>query len=83
MKLVVKDPIKINHPMANKISVQNGEHHYAGVNTSELAFFMNNKWVTEIIPEFADYAEAWAGDTRVYGWVPNELVERFLENYAA
>ena len=73
--------INITHPMANKISIQDSPWHYCGEETSEIAFFMNNEWVTNIIPEFDDYADAQAMDTRVYGWVPNELIDEFLDKY--
>lgn len=76
-------PIAINHPMADQISIQDSEYHYCtpGV-SSEIAFFMNRKWVTDPIAPFAEYHEA-AYDTAVYGHVPNELIESFLEEYKA
>lgn len=73
--------VKIGHPMANKISIQNSPWHYCGEDTSEIAFFMNNEWVTKAIPEFADYSDGEVGDTLVYGWVPNELIDEFLDTY--
>jgi hypothetical protein len=79
----VKPMMPIAHPLADEISIQNSSFHYAGTKTSELAFFLNGEWVTEIIPEFADYADTPAGDTLVYGWVPNELIEKFLDKYLA
>ena len=73
----------INHPLADEISIQNGVYHYARTESSELAFFMNGEWVTEIIPEFAEYAGEEEGYTRVYGWVPNEKIEVFLQEFGA
>lgn len=73
----------ITHPLADEISIQNGVYHYARTESSELAFFMNGEWVTEIIPEFAEYAGEEEGYTRVYGWVPNEKIESFLQEYGA
>jgi hypothetical protein len=73
---------KINHPLANYISVQNDALHYATPGKSnELAFFMGTTWVTKVIPEFSKYAHGEEGDTLVYGWVPNELVNEFMSKY--
>ena len=79
----LNDPIKINHPLANRMSVQNSPSHHAGENTSEIAFFRNGVFQTAIIEEFAEYSSDAAGDTRVYDWVPNEKIEAFLEMYRA
>ena len=75
--------ITINHPMANRISVQNHGGAYAGTTTSELAFFRDDEWVVEPIPEFAEYHDGSPkyADLAVYGWVPNDLVLEFLEKY--
>lgn len=74
---------RINHPMANRMSVIDHHIAYSGKGTSELAFFQGRKWVTEPIPEFAAYHDNSDSDTAVYGWVPNKLVEEFLEKYQA
>lgn len=74
----LNDTIKINHPLADRMSVQNSPMHHAGENTSEVAFFRNGVFQTAIIDEFAEYASDDTGDTRVYDWVPNELIENFL-----
>jgi len=74
--------IRITHPMATHISVQDSDKHYCTPQkSSELAFFMNKKWVVEIIPEFAEFADVEAGDTRVYAYVPNELVNEFIDRW--
>ena len=74
---------KINHPLANEISIQESTRHLCTPTvSSELAFFLNGRWVTKTIPEFAEYAEFPTGDTRVYGWVPNEMIDDFLETYS-
>lgn len=74
--------IKINHPMANRMSVQDSEyHHCTPGKSSEVAFFMGQDWVVEPIPELSEYHDGSYYDTAVYGWVPNELVEKFLEEY--
>ena len=75
----LNDTIKINHPLADRMSVQNSPMHHAGENTSELAFFRNGVFQTAIIEEFANYASDNAGDTRVYDWVPNDLIDEFIE----
>lgn len=83
-KLIVRDLIKINHPLADKISVQDSLHHYASQYTSEVAFFYKNKFQTIVLKEFADYCDGdQSGDTLVYGYVPNELIESFLNEYRA
>ena len=82
-KIIFNDHIRINHPLADRISVQNSEYHHAGENTSEVAFFLNNKFQTEVIEEFANYASDNAGDTLVYDWVPNNIIESFLERFKA
>jgi hypothetical protein len=75
-------PKKIHHPMADEISIQDGQYHYCtpGV-SSEIAFFMNRKWVTKHIEPFSPYADSIAGDTMVYGHVPNELIDEFLKEW--
>jgi hypothetical protein len=75
--------IKIKHPLADTISISTGEGIYSGGATSEIAFFLNNKWVVTPIEPFADYHDGSPSDssTAVYPWVPNELIEAFiLEN---
>lgn len=77
-------PIAINHPMADQISIQDSEYHYCtpGV-SSEIAFFRGKEWVVAPIEPFAQYHDGCAYDTAVYGHVPNELIESFLEEYKA
>ena len=82
-KIYFNDHQKINHPLADRVSVQNSWAHHAGENTSEIAFFLGKKFQTEIIEEFADYADGVEGGTRVYSWVPNNLIENFLQKYSA
>lgn len=77
--------VKLTHPMADEISIATHSFAYAGENTSELAFFMNGQWVVQPIPEFAQYHDGTPldHDTAVYGWVPNKLIDTFLEEYKA
>ena len=79
----LNDLVHINHPLADRVSVQNSPMHHAGKNTSELAFFRGGVFQTEIIEEFAQYTSDEAGGTRVYDWVPNEKIEKFLDTYRA
>ena len=77
----VNDHIKIDHPLSDRMSVQNSSRHHAGENTSEVAFFIGKKFQTKIVKEFADYSDGVEADTLVYSWVPNKIVENFLEKY--
>jgi hypothetical protein len=74
---------KINHPLADTVSVVVGIGTYSTTSQSELAFFKDGEWVTQIIPEFENYHDGSPihADTCVYPWVPNELVNEFLETY--
>jgi hypothetical protein len=70
------------HPMADEVSIAIGDGAYARFPYSvELAFFKNGEWVNDILPEFAACADASAGDTRVYAYVPQIYFAQFLENY--
>ena len=72
----------ISHPMADEVSIALGDNGYCRFPYSvELAFFMGGKWVTDILPEFAEYADAPAMDTRIYAWVPLEIFARFMDTY--
>jgi hypothetical protein len=77
--------IKINHIMADQISISIGQGAYGGDNSSEIAFFKNKDWVVIPIPEFAIYHDGSdsVADTAVYPYVPNELIEKFLNKYRA
>jgi hypothetical protein len=77
--------IKINHMMADQISISTGSNAYSGDNSSEIAFFKNRNWVVVPIPEFATYHDGSdsIADTAVYPYVPNELIDAFLDNYRA
>ena len=73
--------VSINHPLADSISIQDHPFAYAGRGHVEIAFFSNGEWVTDIIEEFAGYADAEAGDTRVYAYVPVAVLDPFMEKY--
>ena len=79
---------KIKHPMADTMSVVNGLGTYSDTNySSEVAFFLKGEWVVSPIEPFADYHEGsgcgWDADTAVYAYVPNDLIEAFLEENKA
>jgi hypothetical protein len=79
---IVNARATLAHPLADEVSVAIGSGHYARFPYSvELAFFRNGEWVTDILPEFAACADAIAGDTRVYAYVPLIYFAQFLENY--
>lgn len=69
---------KIAHPMADEVSIAIGSGAYARFPHSvELAFFKNDEWVTEPLPELADYYSH-----EVYPFVPLLTFARFMQNYA-
>ena len=72
---------KINHPMADTISVSSGDGIYGGPGTSEIAFFLNSDWVVVPLPEFAKYHDGSPihAETAVYTWVPNTEIETFID----
>lgn len=76
----------IVHPLAHGISVITRDEvpiAMATRSTCEIAFFdQDGEWVLETIEEFEQYSDGYGGDTLVYGYVPNELVEDFLEKYS-
>lgn len=79
----VNDHHVINHPIVNRMSVQNSPLHHSSETTSEVAFFWGLKFQTIVLEEFAEYTHTQSGDTRVYDFVPNELIESFLKTYRA
>jgi hypothetical protein len=74
---------KINHPLADTVSVVSGIGTYSTTSQSELAFFKDGEWVTKVIPEFAEYHDGSPldSDTCVYPWVPNKLINDFLATW--
>jgi hypothetical protein len=81
-EVVFKSSIKINHPLATSISVQDSQYHYCtpGV-SSEIAFFKNGEFVTQLISPFEKYSQGNEADTMIYSFVPNNLIEEFLQDY--
>jgi hypothetical protein len=69
----------IAHPMADEVSIAMGDGAYARFPHSvELAFFKNDEWVTEPLPEFAALYSH-----EVYPYVPLIYFAQFMENYRA
>ena len=69
----------IAHPMADEVSIAIGDGAYARFPHSvELAFFKNDEWVTEPLPEFAALYS-----NEVYPYVPLIYFAQFMENYRA
>jgi hypothetical protein len=78
--VVAVEPIR--HPMADEISIALGDNGYCNFPyTVELAFFKNGEWVTDILSEFAAFADGLAGDTLVYARVPVLDFAQFITNY--
>ena len=72
---LVNATAKIQHPMADEISIAIGDGAMATFPyTVELAFFQNGDWQNSILDTFAPY---WADG--VYAYVPLELFATFLD----
>lgn len=76
--------VKINHPLADTLSISTGGGAYAGMHTSEVAFFRRGQWVVTPIEPFADYHDGSPSDadTAVYPYVPNDLIDAFIAENA-
>jgi hypothetical protein len=72
--------VKIRHPYADTLSISKGHGAYSTCTSSEIAFFLDGKWVVTPIEPFADYHDGSPSDasTAVYGWVPNDLIDAFI-----
>jgi len=71
--------IAIKHELADEISYFEEP---SSAKHCEAAFFMEDEWVIETIPELAEYADVVAGDTRVYRYIPREILNDFLWKYS-
>ena len=68
---------RLAHPMADEVSIAIGDGAYARFpHTVELAFFRNGDWVTEPLPELADYYSH-----EVYPYVSLIDFAMFMENF--
>lgn len=72
--------VKIQHPLADTLSISTGAGAYAGLYTSEIAFFLNGQWVVDPIEPFSLYHDGTPSDadTAVYPYVPNDLIDAFI-----
>lgn len=69
----------LNHSKANLISYF---HEDSNVTLFECAFFRGRNWVVEDIEELAPWATQSDGNTRVYRYVPTEVLDSFLSTFA-
>ena len=77
---LVNSKAYIQHPLADEISIAIGDGAMASFPyTVELAFFKNGDWVSDILPEFAAYADGPAAETLVYCYVPLDVFANFLK----
>ena len=70
---------RLDHVQADEISFfiePMGTNHY------EAAFFFEGEWVTDVLGEFEPYAEPEAGETRVYRYIPKDVLDSFLKHHA-
>lgn len=74
--------VYIKHELADEVSFFQEP---TAPNHCEAAFFMDGEWVVATIDELADYAEpeGFAGDTRVYRYIPRDTLNDFLWKYSA
>lgn len=72
--------VRINHPLADEISYF---HDPSASDCMEVAFFKNDQWVTDLIPELSLWAESDFAEypLRVYRFVPTEVVYIFLVRF--
>jgi hypothetical protein len=74
---VVVATMPIRHPMADEISLAIGDNGACSFpHSAEVAFFKNGEWVSEVLPEFAAFADTFG--RVVYPWVPTNLVFEFI-----
>jgi hypothetical protein len=82
MRDTLNNKIRIDHPLADKISIQDSAWHYCTPGeSSEIAFFKNGEWVITPIAPFAKYHDGSTYDTAVYSHVPNQLIDSFLQEF--
>ena len=71
--------IKLTHPSAYQISIVTGPGTYSNSDHTEIAFMDKaGEFITTPIEPFQEYY-----DYQVYPYVPNDLIESFLAEYAA
>ena len=79
---ITNQRIDITHSDADTMSIAKGVGAYSNASSSEIAFFLKGEWVVTPIEYFAKYHDGSPSDasTAVYGWVPNDLIESFLDD---
>lgn len=72
----------ITHRYADEVSwfIEPSDPNYC-----EAAFFKNNEWVTQTIPELSLWSENFrhVGISRVYRYIPREVMDLFLYSVTA
>jgi len=79
---MVNAKASLAHPFTDEVSLAIGQGSYSNFPYSvELAFFKNDEWVKETIPELSLWAESDFGVTRVYRFIPAEVIYTFLVKF--
>ena len=71
--------VSINHPLASEMSFFKEP---SSENFCEAAFFNKDKWVIATIPELSEYADVIATETRVYRYIPQDVLEKFISDFS-
>lgn len=73
---------RINHPLADEMSYF---HEPSAYDCMDVAFFKNDQWVTDLIPELSLWEDSDFGDTeypyRSYRFIPKGVVHTFLVRF--
>lgn len=81
-RYLVRYKARLVHNLADEVSIVIGEGAYANFPHSvELAFFQDGKWA-QLLPELSAYADAPAGDTIVYPYVPLGVFAAFMSRFS-
>tara|TARA_R110000803_G_scaffold22085_1_gene55137 strand:- start:3070 stop:3330 length:261 start_codon:yes stop_codon:yes gene_type:complete len=70
--------IGIEHDMADTMSIADSGRTYSDRDSYEIAFFSKGEWVTESLPEFAQWGSLDTPEQRIYTYVPRDIVGKFL-----
>jgi hypothetical protein len=82
-RYLIRYRARILHNLADEVSIAIGEGAYANFPHSvELAFFNRGHWVTDVLPELSAYADAAAGESRVYAYVPIGVFATFMSRFS-
>ena len=69
---------RINHPLADEISYFEEP---SAQDCFEVAFFKDHEWVNVTVPELSLWVEPFEGVSRVYRYIPKEVVYTFLVRF--